>query len=32
MLIGYYHLISFALNSLGVALEPGDRGLDLSTR
>ena len=32
MLIGYYHLVSFVLNSLGVALEPGDRGFDVSAR
>ena len=26
MVIGHYHLVSFALNSLGVQLEPGVEG------
>jgi 4-carboxymuconolactone decarboxylase len=28
MLVGYYHLVSFVLNSLGVALEPGAQGYE----
>jgi 4-carboxymuconolactone decarboxylase len=28
MLVGYYHLVSYVLNSLGVALEPGARGYE----
>lgn len=28
MLVGHYHMIAFALNSLGVPLEEGVRGLD----
>ena len=27
MLVGHYHLVAFALNSLGVQLEPGLEGL-----
>jgi alkylhydroperoxidase family enzyme len=29
MLIGHYHLVSFALNSLGVQREPGVAGFEL---
>lgn len=28
MLVGHYHMVAFALNSLGVPLEPGVSGLD----
>ena len=28
MVVGHYHLVSFALNSLGVQLEPGVRGFE----
>ena len=28
MLVGYYHLVSYVLNSLGVPLEPGARGYE----
>ncbi len=28
MLVGHYHLVAFALNSLGVELEPGVKGFD----
>jgi alkylhydroperoxidase family enzyme len=28
MLIGYYHLVAFLLNSLGVPIEPGAVGFD----
>jgi alkylhydroperoxidase family enzyme len=28
MVVGHYHMVAFALNSLGVPLEPGVHGLD----